>query len=249
MTLQKRPRYGADRPDLTVLSSIGAAFWIALGVFLYSSSLLSVALRGAALAVALAVGFSCLFLAATFLASTRITKFRQRDSLLDNIDWNGVQNILDVGCGPGLLLIGAAKRAPHAKAFGVDIWQKRVESGNKAERTLENAKLEGVAERIEVQNGDVRTLPFSESKFDVVLSRAVLHNLKGKKERQKAIAEIIRVLRPNGQVGLIIVDSWHLDEYLDLLRQGGMSIQKVSKPPRFFPPGLMLLAMILGRKS
>ncbi len=249
MTLQKRPRYGADRPDLMALTSIGAAFWIAFGVFLYSSSFIPAASRGVALAVGLAVGFSSLFLAATFLASTKITKFRQRDSLLDSIDWKGVKSLLDVGCGPGLLLIGAAKRAPHARAFGVDIWQKRVESGNKAERTLENAKIEEVAERIEVRSGDVKELPFPKSTFDIVLSRAVLHNLKGRKERQKAIEEILRVLRPNGQVGLIIVDSWHLDEYLDLLRQGGVNIQKVSKPPRFFPPGLMLLAMIVGSKT
>ncbi len=245
---QKGPKYGADRPDLTILSSIGAAFWVILGVFLYSSSLLPANSRGVALAVGLLIGFACLFLAATFVASTKITKFRQRDSLLDSIDWNGVQSILDVGCGPGLLLVGAAKRAPQAKAIGVDIWQRRVESGNKAERTLENARLEGVTERVEVRDGDVRNLPFPDSTFDIVLSRAVLHNLRGKKERQKAIGEILRVLRPNGQVGLIIVDSWHLGEYLDLLRQGGTKIQKESKPPRFFPPGLMLLAMLVGRK-
>ncbi len=147
-----------------------------------------------------------------------------------------MKSILDVGCGPGLLLVGAAKRAPQAKAIDVDVWQRHVESGNKAARTLENARLEGVAERIEVRNGDVRNLPFPDSTFDVVLSRAVLHNLKGKKERQKAIGEILRVLRPNGQVGLVIVDSWHLDEYLDLLRQGGTNIQEVSKPPDFSLP-------------
>ncbi len=190
-----------------------------------------------------------LLVATAFVASTRIMKLRQRDILLNSIDWQGVRSVLDVGCGPGLLLIGAAKIVRDVKAVGVDIWQRRVESGNSSERTLENARHEGVAERVEVRNGDVRNLPFPDSTFDVILSRAVLHNLHGKRERKKAIEEIVRVLNPNGQIGLIIVDSWHLVEYLDILRRNGVSIMKVSKPPWYFPPGLLFLAMVVGRRS
>ncbi len=55
---------------------------------------------------------------------------------------------------------------------------------------------------------------------------SLLPNLKGREDRKKAVGEIARVLKPNGQVGLILVDSWHLGEYLDLLRQYGVNIQK-----------------------
>lgn len=248
MNVEKRPKYGVDRPDLMVLNLVGAAFWIILGTALYFSPL-PAALRVSALVIGLSIGFLALFVAASFLISTRVMKFRQRDTLLDSIDWTGVGSVLDVGCGPGLLLIGAAKRAPEANAVGVDIWQSRVESGNRPERALENARVEGVAGRVEVKDGDVRSLPLPDSAFDVVLSRAVMHNLKGKKERERAIEEMVRVLKPGGQVGLILVDSWHLGEYLGLLRQRDVKIQKVVRPPRYFPPGLLFLALVVGRST
>ncbi len=246
---RKGPKYGIDRPDLILLSSVGGVLWIALAMALNIFGVLQPPLGSVVQLLGTAVGIFGLFVAATFVVSTKIMKFRQRDSLLDSIDWRGIQTVLDVGCGPGLLLIGAARRVAEGKAIGADIWQRRVESGNRAERALENARLEGVAERVEVRDGDVRNLPFLDSTFDVVVSRAVLHNLKGKEERRRAISEIARVLKPNGQVGLILVDSWHLSEYLDTLRRNNVSIQKVSKPPPYFPPGLLFLAMAVGRKS
>jgi len=38
--------------------------------------------------------------------------------------------VLDVGCGRGLLLIGAARRLTTGKAVGVDIWQAEDRVGN-----------------------------------------------------------------------------------------------------------------------
>jgi cyclopropane fatty-acyl-phospholipid synthase-like methyltransferase len=70
--------------------------------------------------------------------------------------------VLDVGCGRGLLLIGAAKRLTTGKAVGVDIWQTEDLSGNRPEATLENARLERVAERVGVKDGDARRLPFAD---------------------------------------------------------------------------------------
>jgi len=245
----EKPRYGVDRPDLILLNSVGAAFWISLGAILSHYSPLSPTLRIVALAMGLSIGFVGIFVATTFAISTKVMKFRQRDTLLGTIDWRGVGRILDVGCGPGILLTGAAKRAPEASAVGVDIWKSRVESGNRPERALDNARIEGVADRVEVKYGDVRNLPFPDSSFDVILSRAVLHNLRGKEEREKAVEEIARVLSPGGQVGLILVDSWRLGEYLTLLLQSGVRVGKVVKPTRYFPPGLLFLAMVVGRKS
>ena len=73
-----------------------------------------------------------------------------------------------MGCGCGLMLISAAKRLKTGKAVGVDIWDSRDQAGNGPENTFKNAQLEGVAERIEIQDSDARQLPFEENTFDVV---------------------------------------------------------------------------------
>ena len=55
------------------------------------------------------------------------------------IELYGLKNgskVLDVGCGHGLMLIGAAKRIPRGKAIGVDLWQKEDQAGNSKEATV-----------------------------------------------------------------------------------------------------------------
>ena len=108
---------------------------------------------------------------------SRYGKVKEREKLISLIDWRGDEQVLDVGCGRGLLLIGAARRLTTGKATGIDIWQTEDLSGNKAEATLENARLEGVADRVEVRTVDMRKMPFEDAMFDIVVSRAAIHNL------------------------------------------------------------------------
>src|SRR5437588_7551847 len=104
-------------------------------------------------------------------------KVREREKLLSKISWRGDEQVLDVGCGRGLLLIGAAKRLTTGKATGIDIWQTEDLSGNKPEATIENARRENVAERVKIETADMRKIPFADGTFDVIVSRAAIHNL------------------------------------------------------------------------
>src|SRR5262249_53382743 len=112
-------------------------------------------------------------------------------------------------------------RLTTGKATGIDIWQAEDLSGNSSESTLENARCEGVAERIEVQKADMRQMPFPDNSFDIVLSRAAIHNLYNTADRAQAISEIARVLKPGGQA--IIEDIRHLQEYARVFSQNGCS--------------------------
>jgi ubiquinone/menaquinone biosynthesis C-methylase UbiE len=130
------------------------------------------------------------------LRYVRIGKHFHRDRMLDLLTWRGDEQILDVGTGGGLMLIGAAKRAPRGRAVGVDVWNARDLSGNARQRVLDNAALEGVLERIEVRDEDARALSFPDASFDVVVSTLCLHNIA--QNRGKALREIARVLKPGG---------------------------------------------------
>lgn len=66
---------------------------------------------------------------------------------------------MDVGCGHGLLLNGIAKRLKSGKAFGLDLWSNEDQAANSREATLRNAKLEGVASKVEIHDGDMRSMP------------------------------------------------------------------------------------------
>jgi len=53
--------------------------------------------------------------------------------------------------GSRLLVIGAAKRLTSGKAFGIDIWKRDDQSDNTPEAPIENAKMAGVADRVEIK--------------------------------------------------------------------------------------------------
>jgi arsenite methyltransferase len=181
-----------------------------------------------------APGLSLLVTAAVMTWGSRIGKRRFRDKILDAIPWRGDEQVLDVGCGHGLMLIGAAKRLKTGEAIGIDLWQKEDQAGNSPEATMENVRLEGVADRVELKDGDARKLPFPDRSFDVVLSSWALHNIYEREQRAVAVREIARVLKPGGQIAL--ADIRHADEYLEVLRAAGLDARRAGPSFLFLIP-------------
>jgi arsenite methyltransferase len=165
------------------------------------------------------LGIGCTGMAVWMLWDSRIGKRRKRERQLDRIAWTGAEQVLDVGCGRGLMLVGAARRLTSGTATGIDVWQGEDLSGNEAGAALQNAGLEGVADRVRVQTADMRHMPFAPESFDVIVSRAAIHNLYRGQDRAQAIGEIVRVLKPGGHV--LIDDIRHIGEYADLFARAG----------------------------
>ena len=149
------------------------------------------------------------------LFESRIGKVRGRERLLDRIAWRGDERVLDVGCGRGLMLVGAAKRLTTGRATGIDIWQASDQSANGPEGALGNAAREGVADRVEVATADMRKLPFADATFDVIVSHWVVHNLDAERDRALALTEMSRVLRPAGTI--LLADIAHRAAYATAL--------------------------------
>jgi SAM-dependent methyltransferase len=222
-----KPDYGLDAPKLVRRFAVRGGLFIAVAGFLYYSN--RTTSPGAATAIAsmlLAVGITFVMIAVIMVWSSRITKPKIIQRILDSIPWRGDESVLDVGCGRGLFLIAAAKRLKSGKATGVDIWRQEDLSGNNAEAALGNAKAEGVANRIKIENTDARKLPFGANSFDVAISSLAIHNIDGAAERAKALREIARVLKPGGY--LAILDIFHIGEYAKVLGQLGFDEVQLS---------------------
>lgn len=240
----QRPDYGIDAPGVVwrwaMKGSGGLALGLACSTVLRSSRPRP---ARASLALGLLYGLSYLGRAGLMIWTSKVGKLRERERLLDVLPWRGDETVLDVGCGRGLLLTGAARRLTGGKAVGVDIWQEVDQSGNRPEATWANAWAEGVADRVRVVDGDARRLPFADQSFDAVVSSMVLHNIREESGRRQALEEIARVLKPGGR--LVIQDMRHTEEYFDVLcRAGMMNVER--SPRRFgvFPP----VRRVTGRK-
>ena len=216
----RRPEYGIDAPGIVrnmFLEGAGALLLLLPAVFgFWPSRLLGVILAALLLlCAAYFLGQGCVM-----LYFSRIGKLGEREYLLDLIPWKGAERVLDVGCGHGLMLVGAAKRLPEGKAVGIDLWQSVDQAGNRPDAALNNARMEGVEKRIEVYTADMRELPFSNESFDVVISHWAVHNLPKADERARALAEMSRVLKPAGY--LVLADINHHAEYAAKFAQLGL---------------------------
>src|ERR1700759_1705119 len=92
-------------------------------------------------------GVSFLFFGGLMLLYSLRGKFRHRDRMLALAQLRGDEDVLDVGTGRGLLLVGAAKKLVTGRAVGLDIWKTSDLSDNARASTQAVLELEGVAER------------------------------------------------------------------------------------------------------
>ena len=103
------PQYGIDAPGLVrffFMAGVAALtiFLIALISSIFSQTVQIIIAIVSGIAFTYLLGMGCLM-----LFYSKVQKLKDRDKLLDLIEWSGNELVLDVGCGRGLMLIGAAK--------------------------------------------------------------------------------------------------------------------------------------------
>lgn len=128
--------------------------------------------------------------------------------------------VLDVATGSGNTAIAAARR--FAEVSGVDFVPALLERGRL------RAQAEGLS--IEFREGDAQAIPYPDASFDVALST---FGVMFAPDQERAAAELLRVTRPGGSIGLA---SWTPESFIgDLFRANG---KHVPPPAGLKPPGL-----------
>jgi ubiquinone/menaquinone biosynthesis C-methylase UbiE len=96
---------------------------------------------------------------------------------------------VDLGSGPGHLVIKLAQAAPDLMVTGIDLSDEILAE---AERY---ARRSGLEDRITFKRGNVAQIPFPDSSLDLVVSTLSLHHWS---DPVGVLDEIVRVLRPGG---------------------------------------------------
>jgi SAM-dependent methyltransferase len=248
MVQKKRVDYGQDAPLLLrkylwaggLLTSVGGLLtrWSRRRVGPLQCLLFPC---GAAM---LLLGAVSLIRGAVMIWSSRKAKLWAAERLLDELGLCGDETVLDVGCGRGVLLIGAARRLPRGHAIGIDLWSQQDQSANSKQATLENAFGAGVADRVEVVDGDMRDLSFlPDESVDAVVASKSIHNLADQQARRQALGEMVRVLKPGGKLALM--DIFLVEEFAAVLQACGVQDVGISNSKYVaYPP----LRIVTGRK-
>src|SRR5829696_10331864 len=107
--------------------------------------------------------------------------------------------VLEIGSGPGQLAVQLARPAPGITLTGVDI------SVAMVERAARRAAGTGLSERVRFEVGDVGALPLADEEFDGVVSTLSLHHWP---DPLRGLAEIYRVLKPDGEARIYDLAHW-----------------------------------------
>src|SRR5262245_23935448 len=138
------------------------------------------------------------------------------ESLCEAVDVSAGEKVLDVAAGNGNASLAAARR--FADVLSTDYVPELLEQG------MRRAAADGLNLRTEV--ADAENLPYADAAFDVVLST---YGVMFAPNQPKAAAELLRVVKPGGRIGLA---NWTPDGFIgELFRTVGRFV-----PP---PPGLV----------
>jgi SAM-dependent methyltransferase len=119
----------------------------------------------------------------------------QRTIVLRSLALRPGQRVLDIGCGPGLLLRELAQQVgPAGRAFGLDLSEPMLEVARRRCADLGH---------VEFATGDAAILPYEDASLDVVVTTQVYEYVP---DIPGALAEVRRVLRPGGRVAILDTD-------------------------------------------
>ena len=104
--------------------------------------------------------------------------------------------VLEVGVGTGYALREIASSVgENGKAYGIDITPQMLEI------TRKRLKKAGLMERVELYEGDAKSMPYEDSKFDAVYTASTLE-LFDTPDIPTVLNEVKRVLKPTGRLGV-----------------------------------------------
>ena len=114
------------------------------------------------------------------------------DTVLVKISQFPFKSLLDVGCGSGTMLAMLKKEYPALEPFGIDL----------SDQMIVQAKMH-LDPDIQLQTGDVESMPWPDNKFDLLVCNASFHHYPNP---IKSLTEMYRVLKSEGR--LVIADPW-----------------------------------------
>lgn len=134
-----------------------------------------------------------------------------RQWVISRLHWSGSERVLDLGCGPGAYVETLAAMVPEVRYMGLD---------------FSAGMLEKHPQRGAITQADSQDLPYAAHSFDVVMANHMLYHLP---DIDRALAEIRRVLRPDGVLLAATNSVESMPQFRDLFKRAIMVLTAPGK--------------------
>jgi SAM-dependent methyltransferase len=141
------------------------------------------------------------------------------------LDWLSVPagaNWIDVGCGTGVVSAAILAKCTPGSVVGID----------PSEAFLKAARAQISDSRFRCQQGSGEALSFADGEFSVAVSGLVLNFVA---DRDKAVAEMMRVVSPGGSVALYV---WDYAGHMQIMRRFFDAASELDERAREFDDGV-----------
>ena len=125
--------------------------------------------------------------------------------LISELQFNGNENILDLGCGDGAITAQLANHVPNGYVIGIDASQGMIETAKKTHKS-NNLKFELI---------DINTISY-QKKFDIIISNATLHWVK---DHKKLFAHVYSALKSNGIVRFNFAADGNCSNFFEVIKK------------------------------
>lgn len=116
-------------------------------------------------------------------------------------------DVLDVGTGTAQIPVAICKKIPNCRIMAIDA------AANMLDVARYNLEAAGVVDRVLLQKVDAKSMPFSDQKFDWVISNSIIHHIP---DPFVCLAESVRVAKVGG--GLFFRDLARPENQVELNR-------------------------------
>ena len=124
--------------------------------------------------------------------------------LVEELDLQGTETVLDLGCGDGSLTSRIAELVPRGEVVGID-----------ASRSMIDTALGKKRDNLSFLLADINSLDFTEC-FDIVFSNATLHWIM---DHRKLLANVHRALRPGGRLRFNFAGDGNCSNLYEVIRE------------------------------
>lgn len=144
---------------------------------------------------------------------------RWAKELMKNLELNGDEHILDIGCGDGRITAEIAVKVPKGNVLGIDNSDDMIKLAQKTFSPEEYTNLE-------FRNMDAQFLDFG-NEFEVIFSNAALHWVK---DHSPVLEGMQKSLKTKGRIVLQMAGKGNAQEIIDVLTE----IIKLEKWEKYF---------------
>ena len=124
--------------------------------------------------------------------------------LVDDESFLNQKKALDIGCGPGEMVIDLASRS--FETWGIDISEEMIRI---ARKNIANHTNQALKDKIHLETGDIEKLKFYDKTFDLIVAAGVIEYLHND---ELWIAELYRLLKPGGILILNITNKYSINQ-------------------------------------